>query len=349
MNKSKKVFAGCDLSDKFTEVAVLDGMGAVVETVRIRTNRAALEKLFSKYALARVVIEVGVHSRWVSEVLKRHGHEVVVANPRQVRLIWSRRMKTDRSDAMLLARLGRFDMSLLAPIQHRSHDAQVDLAAVRSRDMLVGARTKLMNYLRGMLKQFGISLAKGSGGTSMARHIGEVIPPELVPALRPVVHTLSVLNEQIGEHEKQVTRLATKVYPQVARMTQIDGVGDLTALTFALTIDDPRRFKKSRFAGAFFGLTPAKDQSGESDPQKHITKAGDPLVRRLLTQCAHHVLGPFGKDSDLRRWGLRLVGRGGKNAQKRATVAVARKLAVLMHRLWVSGERYQPLDYAMPH
>ncbi len=346
MKKSKTVFAGCDLGDKFTEVAVLDVKGAVVEAVRIRTSRAALEKQFSKFKSARVVLEVGVHSRWVSEVLERLGHEVIVANPRQVHLIWKRRMKTDRSDAMILARLGRLDVSLLAPVQHRSRTAQVDLAAIRSRDVLVGARTKLMNHLRGTLKQFGIAIPKGSGGPSMARHVGESIPPELLPALGPVVEALSVMNQEIERHEEQITRLATHVYPHVARMMQIDGVAELTALTFALTIEDPHRLKKSRFAGPFLGLTPGKEQSGDSDPQKRITKAGDPLVRRLLVQRAHHILGPFGKDSDLRRWGLRLAERGGANAKKRAIVAVARKLAVLMHRLWLTGERYVPLGYA---
>jgi transposase len=346
MKNSKSVFVGCDVGDKFTEIAVLDSAGVVVETARIRTTKAALEKQFGKCRAARIAIEVGAHSRWVAEVLERFGHEVIVANPRQVRLIWGRRHKTDRSDAVVLARLARFDVTLLAPIRHRARAAQVDLTAVRSRDVLVGARTKLMNHVRGTLKQFGISLPKNSGAAALVRNANEVLPPELASALGPVLAALATLNEHVQTHDKQVTELATRSYPHVARMTQIDGVGELSALTFALTVDDPHRFESSRFAGPFFGLTPGKDQSGDSDPQKRITKAGDPLVRRLLVQCAHHVLGRFGKDSDLRRWGLRLAERGGKNARKRAIVAVARKLAVLMHRLWLSGERYQPFGYA---
>jgi transposase len=113
-----------------------------------------------------------------------------------------------------------------------------------------------------------------------------------------------------------------------------------------LTIQDPARFKKSRFAAAYLGLTPGKDQSGASDPQRHITKAGDPFVRRLLVQCAQLMLGPFGKDTDLRRWGLHLAERGGKNGKKRAVVAVARKLAVLLHRLLATGSTYQPIGHS---
>jgi len=348
MKESNRVFVGCDLGDKFTEIAVLDGAGAVMETERIRTTRAALLKHLGKYQGARVVIEVGAHSRWVSELIESLGHEVVVANPRQVPLIFGRRQKTDRSDAMVLARLGRFDVSLLAPVRHRPRATQVDLATIRSRDVLVSARTKLVNHVRGTLKQFGLLMKKASTPTAVIKDARRVVPPELQSALGPVLATLELLDAQIDAHDGAVEQLAAN-YPQVARMTQIHGVGELSALTFALTIDDPHRFEKSRFAGAFFGLTPAKDQSGDSDPQKRITKAGDPLMRRLLVQCAHHVIGPFAKDSDLRRWGLRLAARGGKNARKRAVVAVARKLAVLMHRLWLSGEPYQPLGYATAH
>ncbi len=344
MRKHNRVFVGCDVGDKFTEVAVLDGKGAVVDTRRVKTTRAALEKYLGTYADARVVIEVGTHSRWVAEVIRGLGHEVLIANPRHVRLISRRRVKTDQADAMLLARLGRFDPELLAPVKLRSRDAQVELAVVRSRDALVSVRTKLINHVRGTMNQFGIATKSASSFRSVFKDTEDAMPPELEPALRPVLAALEVLEAQIEAHDLVIEQIAAGL-PQVERMTQIHGVGTLTALTFALTVDDPNRFQKSRFAGAFFGLTPAKDQSGDSDPQKRITKAGDPLMRRLLVQCAHHVMGHRGKDSDLRRWGLRLAERGGKNARKRAIVAVARKLAVLMHRLWLSGERYQPLGY----
>jgi transposase len=344
MKKHNRVYVGCDLGDRHTEIAVLDEGGRVLEATRVRTTEAGLQGGLRAYERARVVIEVGTHTRWVSEVLREMGHEVVVANPRQVHLISRRRYKTDQSDAMLLARLGRVDIELLAPVKLRSGEAQVDLAVIRTRDLLVGTRTKLLNHIRGSLKQYGITMKRASGFSSVFKDAKAAIPAELEPALRPVIAALEIINAQIAAQAVVIEQIAAAL-PPVQRMTQVKGVGTLTATAFALTVDDPRRFRKSRFAGAFLGLTPAKDQSGDTDPQKRITKAGDPLVRKLLVQCAHHVLGHNGQDSDLRRWGLRLGERGGKNARKRAIIAVARKLAVLMHRLWLSGENYQPLGY----
>lgn len=337
-------FVGLDVSDKFTEVCVLDGEGAVVARDRIRTVRGSLEKWLSQLRGARVVLEVGVHSRWMAELIGGLGHEVVVANPRLVRLIWQRRMKSDRSDALVLARLGRMDVQLLAPVQHRSRGAQVDLACVRSRDILVRHRTHLINHVRGMLKPFGLRVP-GCGSAQFTVRAEAVIPAELLPALGPVLAVLRTLNEQIASQDKQVEHLARTVHPVAARLAQVDGVGDLTALAYVLTVEDPTRFKKSRVAASFLGLVPGKGQSGESDPQQHITKTGDPFVRRLLVQCAQYTLGPLSQDSDLKRWGLALASRGGKNAKKRAVVAVARKMAVLLHRLWLSGQPYQPLGF----
>ena len=129
-------------------------------------------------------------------------------------------------------------------------------------------------------------------------------------------------------------------------MRQVEGIGPLTALTFVLTLEDPYRFEKSRSVGAYLGLVPATDQSGDRDPQKRISKEGDEMLRKLLVGSAHYILGPFGSDSDLRRHGEKIASRGGKNAKKRAAVAVARKLSVLLHSLWVSGEVYDPLHNA---
>lgn len=340
MRDPNTVFVGCDVGDKTSEICVLDARGAVVERRQVRTTVNGITRPLARYEHATVVIEVGVHSRWIEEALRAGGHTVVVANARQVQLIWKRKKKTDRADALLLARLARVDLSLLAPVQHRSRAAQVDLAALRSRDILVRLRTALFNHVRGVLKPFGIKPVHCSPNAFPAQ-IADQIPPELVPAIEPVLNVLRELNQQIATHDRQVGQLATAC-PTTMRLAQVDSVGALTALAYRLTIEDPSRFKKSRVVPAFFGLTPAKDQSGESDPQKRITKAGDPFVRRLLVQCAQSLLGPFGHDCDLRRWGLKLAERGGKAAKKRAIVAVARKLAVLLHRLWITGGRYDP-------
>jgi len=346
MGEPITVFVGLDVGDKFTDFCVLDEAGAVVETGRFRTIRKSLESELRSYGRVRVVLEVGTHSRWISTVLSDAGHEVVVANARQVQLIWKRPKKTDKVDALLLARLGRMDVELLAPIRHRGREAHVDLACLRARDVLVGARTKLINHVRGALKPFGVRVEGSSSADSFPDAAQVVLPDELTPALGPMLEALHMLNAQIAAHDKQIRQLARNVYPESQRCSQVFGVGDLTALAFQLTIDDPTRFKRSRFVAAFLGLTPGKDQSGESDPQKHITKAGDRFVRKLLVECANRILSPLGGlDSDLRRWGLKLAERGGKNGRKRAVVAVARKLAVLLHRLWLSGEPYRATGY----
>jgi len=344
MAEPTTVTMGWDVGDKFTDVCVLHPDGAIVDQQRVRTTKHSLEKQLTRYPGALVVLEVGVHSRWISDLVSCAGHPVIVANARQVQLIYKRKSKTDRSDALLLARLGRFDPALLAPVHHRTRSAQLDLACLRARDVLVSARTDLINHVRGILKPFGLRVPDCGSG-AFVRHAEEVLPPELTPALAPVLACLRALEAELLRYEKQVEHLATVSYPETARISQVSGVGPITALAFVLTIEDASRFTVSRTVGRFVGLTPAKDQSGESDPEKHISKEGDPYLRRLLVQCAHFILGPFGQDSDLRRWGLRLAERGGKTAKKKAIVAVARKLAVLLHRLWVSGKAYQPIGY----
>jgi transposase len=197
-----------------------------------------------------------------------------------------------------------------------------------------------VNHVRGVLKTFGVKPVACSTA-SFTEQVEGQIPAELLPALAPVLEVLRALNDQIAAHDRQIEQLAAAC-PTTRRLAEVDSVGALTALTFRLTIDDPAKFKKSRIVAAFLGLTPAKQQSGDSDPQKRISKAGDGLLRKLLVQCAQHLLGQWGHDCDIRRWGLGLAGRGGKNGKKRAVVAVARKLAVVLHRVWVSGEAYQP-------
>lgn len=332
---------GCDLGDKTSEICVLEAAGDKRRT-SVRTTRKAMTVFFSR-ARAHVVIEVGVHSRWVKTLLEDLGHQVTVANPRRLKMISQSDSKTDKHDAELLARLGRVDVELLAPVKHRSTQSQVDLAVPKARDVLVRTRTKLVNHIRGTIKSVGESLPKCSA-ESFGRRTRELIPAVLKPALDPIYETLGKLEEQIRQQDETIERIAER-YPEMATVTQPNGIGVLTGLVYMLTIEDKTRFSKSRMAGAFLGLRPRKSESGGNDPQLRITKAGDPFVRRLLVTSANYILGPFGKDSDLRRWGLDLAKRGGKNAKKRAKVAVARKLAVLMHRLWITGEVYEPLGY----
>jgi transposase len=333
---------GCDLGDKRCTICVLAIDGTVRERAEIKMTKGDLTKFFTR-PRAHVVIEVGAQSRWASEWLEELGHKVTIANPRRVALISQSNNKTDRNDAELLARLGRSDPSLLAPMKHRSPAAQADLAVAKARDALVAARTQLINHVRAVAKSFGVRLPKCST-ISFYKKTKLLVPHELNAAVAPLYQVLTELDTQLKTYDQTIEQLAKK-YPDCALLEKVHGVGTLTSLVFVLTLGDKERFKSSRMAGAYLGLRPRKNQSGNDDPQLRITRAGDPFLRRLLVNCANHILGPFGKESDLRTWGRRLVLRGGKSARKRAKVAVARKLAVLLHRLWITGEIYEPVGY----
>jgi len=335
---------GCDLGDRSTNLCMLNQQAKVVERRKIATSKLGFQKVFAKRKRALVVVEAGTHSPWVSALLEKTGHEVIVANPRNVRLISKNNSKSDRIDAELLARLGRADRKLLAPVKHRSEQAQRDLAIVRARACLLESRTKLINHVRGSVKSFGERLYKCTAD-SFAQTAKFSLPEELRLALSPVLESIEQLTVQLKAIDKRLEKELPERIPEMTALRQVDGVGTLTALTFILTLDDPNRFKKSRKAGAYVGLRPGRSQTGKKDPELRITKAGDRYLRSLLVNCAQYILGPFGKDSDLRHWGLKLAARGKKNAKKRAVVATARKLAVLLHRLWVTGEVYQPLGY----
>ena len=330
---------GCDLGDKWSTIYVLEKEGSG-KRARVRTTPDAMGQFFRRPA-AHVVIEVGTHSRWVSSQLRELGHQVTVANPRRVQLISASQSKSDEADCELLARLGRVDEKLLAPVEHRGKEAHADLEQLKARDLLVRTRTKLTNHVRAVVKTFGGRLPRTTS-EAFAKKTKALLPAELVPALEALYKAIEAIDEQVKDLDRGIER-AAKRYPDVAVLAQPHGVGTLTALAYLLTVEEKTRFKKSRMAGAYFGLRPRRDQSGAVDKQLRITKAGDPFVRRLLVNCANFILGPFGKDSDLRRWGLALAHRGGKNARRRAKVAVARKLAVLMHRLWMTGEEFEPL------
>jgi transposase len=336
--------AGLDLGDKYSYLCLIDSQsGEVIEEGRLRTSPEAFRRRFSsEQPPMRIAIEAGTHSPWASRVLEECGHEVLVANARKLRLIYANKRKTDEVDAENLARLARVDPKLLYPLKHRGEESQAHLAIVRARQALVGARTQLVNHVRGAVKSFGARLPK-CPARSFHNKAPEHIPEALLPALGPVLEQIGSLTERIKDYDRKLETISEEHYPETKLLRQVEGIGPLTALTFVLTVEDPHRFKKSRAVGAYLGLVPATDRSGDSDPQKRISKEGDEMLRKLLVGSAHYVLGPFGKDSDLRRHGEKVASRGAKNAKKRAVVAVARKLCVLLHRLWVTGEVYEPL------
>ena len=341
---TSRMTVGVNLGDHYSYLCFLDSeSGEVLEESRVRTTPEAFQRRFGAERHLHIAIEVGTHSPWVSRLLEGCGHEVLVANARKVRLIYGDKRKNDKLDAENLARLARLDPKLLYPLKHRDENSQAHLALIRSREALVGSRTQLINHVRGAVKSFGARLPKCSARSFHKKKVAERLPKELTPALGPLLETIGELTERIREYERKLEEIAKEHYPETGILRQVGGVGALTALSFVLILEDPSRFKKSRAVGAYLGLVPGEDSSGESDPQRRISKEGDEMLRRLMVSSAHYILGPFAHDSDLRRHGLKIAERGGKNAKKRAVVAVARKLSVLLHRLWVTGEFYEPL------
>jgi transposase len=331
-----------DIGDRKSHLVCLDDDGQVRGEEKVTTTRKALEKRFGALKPCRVAIEVGVHSAWVSRLLEQCGHEVIVSNPRQIPLIFKNSRKTDRTDAECLARLARVDPILLRPIRHRSQAAQQDLALIRSRDIAVRVRAKLVSHTRAIVKSFGKRLCSCST-PSFHWKVREEIPEGIRPALDPILSLIEDLTVKIRAFDRKLQELSEHKYPETKLLRQVKGVGPMTALAYLLTLEDPRRFKKSRQVGPYLGLIGRTDNSGDRVSQLRITKEGNGYLRRLLVGSAQYILGSFGADSDLRRYGKALALRGGKNAKKRAAVAVARKLCVLLHHLWATGEIYEPL------
>ena len=336
------VTIGMDLGDKNHEVCVLDQKGHVMDRFAVGNTRKQLRKVFLPYAGALVAMENGTHSPWISRELKALGCKVLGGNARKLRMIWARSQKTDVKDAEMLARIARFDRQLLYPIYHRSQQAQIALEQIKARDLLVRLRTDLINHVRSTVKAIGERLPACSADCFHKR-AQTFMPDSLRMALMPLVEQIASLSQRIRGYECKIEQLALTVYPETTCLRQIQGVGLITSLAFILTLESPDRFDKSRAVGPHLGLTPRQDQSGSCDKQLRISKEGDVYLRRLLVSCAQYILGRYGQDSDLRRYGERLIARGGRGSKRKAVVAVARKLAVLLHRLWSTGEVYQPL------
>jgi transposase len=340
--KQEPITIGMDLGDKTSRYCVLGNQGEVVSESSVATTRKAMLEKFGPMRRCRIALEVGTHSPWLSRMLSGLGYEVIVANARQVQLISASSRKNDRIDAQTLARLARVDPQLLRPIRHRSEQGQMDLMTIRMRAALVDMRTSAVNSARGFLKALGERLPACDADAMGVEQI-KALPKPLREQFQPLLEVVETLTEKIHQLDTTIEQIARTQYPETELLQQVSGVGTLIALTFVLTLEDGQRFQKSREVGCYVGLRPKQSQSGQSQPQLRISKEGDRYLRSLLVQGAQCILRRKGPDTDLKRWGLKLAERGGKNAKKRAIVAVARKLAVLLHRLWVGGEVYEPL------
>lgn len=335
---------GIDLGDRKHSICSLDREGNILRESSIPNTPEALDGLSHSNPAAVMVMEVGMNSPWISRHLKGLGHRVLVANPRKVRAIYASVRKCDRKDAEMLARIARCDEKLLYPIEHSGEQAQRDLLRIKLRDNLVRQRVDVISAVRFTLKGLGIRL-RSPKTTCFARHARRELAaahPHMLELVEPSLVVLDALTAQIRELEKAIEKLAAESYPQTQLLQAITGIGTITSLTFVLTIGDPKRFGRTRDVAAYLGLVPKRDQSGDTDKQLRISKAGDKYLRRLLVSAAQYILGPFGQDCDLRRMGMRLAERGGQRAKKKAVVAVARKLSVVMLSLLRNGTAYEP-------
>src|SRR5881227_4191839 len=339
-HQDSEVTIGLDLGERRHRFCALDGRGEVVEEGSLLNDRASLARLTARYPGALAVMEAGTHSPWVSRYLEGLGWEVIVSNPRKTRAIYQHERKSDRRDALMLARIARMEPALLYPVRHGSEEAQQDLLRIKLRDSLVRARVALINSLRFSLKSLGYAVCNPSS-ERFHKVAMERLPERVQQMIAPSVQALAELSTRIAVLEREINVVARTKYPQTLWLQQVPGVGALTALYFVLKIEDPKRFKNVRAVGAYAGLCPRRDQSGESDPQLRISKRGDAYLRRLLVSAAQYILGPFAPPSALRQYGLALAAGATARAKKRAVVAVARKLAVLLLTLWKNKSSYQ--------
>jgi len=330
-------YCGMDLHQDKTNVCILDDEGDVMERSTVRTTRKALSKYFKARERMRVVMEAGGSSPWVSRLVEKCDHEVIVCSPRRVRLIAESTLKTEDVDAEVLARLVRIDPGFLGSVTHRSEEAQRLRSKLTVRTSLVETRTKWINAVRGILRGEGYRVAGGAAKSFPQRVAKLALPDELREVVKPLLTQLDLVNAEIDRREKDLEAVA-KELPVVAHLRRIPGVGLIVALYYVLSIEDPERFRKSRDVAAYFGLRPTMRSSGNISHFGRITKEGDQEMRRLLVQAAHGLLRTRAR-SDLKNWAVKLAERRGKG---KAVVALARKLAVLMHRLWVTGEVFQP-------
>lgn len=337
---------GLDLGDRFSHYCVLQAQGEVIEEGRIATTERGLRQQFATCPRQRIALECGTHSPWVSRLLEQFGHQVIVANAREVRSITHSVSKNDRHDAEQLARLAQSDPELLQPIQHRSPARQQDLNLLRARHTLVRARTMIINSLRGLAKSAGGRLPKCSSESFPAR-VADSLPASIASPAAAMLEQVASLNTHITALDQQIEALAQSD-PAMRLLRTAPGVGPVVAAAFVLTLDRHDSVAHSRQVGARLGLRPKQHQSGDGNPQQGITKISNRYLRTLLVQSAHYILGRFGPDSALRRWGLQLAGTGNQGAKKRAVVAVARKLAVILHVMWRTGQSYQPFPPSAP-
>ena len=333
---------GMDLGSKKTAYCIVAPDSERLDEGDLETNKKSMRAFFESQPTSRVVVEASAPSRWIAELAKVHGHEVVVANPREFRVISHSHKKTDQNDARVLADFGQFRPQLLKPVKLRGLRCQLARTTLSARSQLVEQRTLIICFVRSQVRNVGESLSD-CPKTSFHKSALNRLPISLRPLLTPMLKVLAEIVEQIAEYDRLIENLCTHEFPETQVLRQVPGVGPNTSLCFVATIEDPSRFAKSRDVGPYAGLASKSRSSGESNPQLPISKRGDAALRRLLVSSATYIVGPRGQDSDLKRFGARIMARGDQASKSKARIAAARKLSVLLHRLLVTGEVYEPL------
>lgn len=334
-------FIGIDIGDKVNFVCTLNNKGEILFRKEIDNNKEAMEEYFDSIEKASIVFEVGSHSPWISRLLVGIGHDVFICNPRQLAAVSQNLKKSDEEDCLILAQLLLTGKHLLKQVHHANEDKMRDFLLIKSRRALVKCRTMLINTARGVVKSFGERISPKLTADAFHKHAGDSLTKETFKNIKDLVDVIGKTTEQILKYEKDIDAKIKKKYPVAQLLQTINGVGPITSLAFVLTIDDPKMFEKSRTLGAYFGLVPRRDQSGNKDKQLSITKAGSKLVRSLLLNCANYILSSKGEDNQIKRFGLKIRGDGTSKAKaNKAKVAVARKICVIMHQLWVSNKPF---------
>jgi transposase len=335
---------GLDLGDYEMTYRVVDGDGRPIAEGSASAEPEEVAVLAGKYPGADVLMEAGGSSPWVQRMLRERGLNAIVAKADI--LCGRRRRKNDPTDAAALAELMRMKSSLIVEVEHKSEDDAIDFVVLKSRDQLVKMRTASINFVRGVLKSFGVRVGRADAD-AFGRFAAPFVPSKLRSTIKPQLDFIVSLTARIKAFDVQIKKKVMTKHPQaVALAESVYGVSHIVATAFVLTIFRPDRFRRARDVGPYLGLEPAQKASGTLDPELGISRAGNPFLRKLLVQSAHYLLGPLARDQkkagDLREWGLGLIRRGGKGAKKRASVAVARRLAVAMLASWKSGTPWDP-------
>jgi transposase len=332
-------YAGIDVSLERSSVCVVDSTGRIVREAKVASEPEALVVFFHQLnvAVTRIGLEAGPLSQWLHAGLTAAGFEAVLLETRHVKAALSAMVvKTDRKDARGIAQLLR--MGWFRPVHCKSPPAQEVRALLVGRKLLQGKLLDVELSIRGILRGFGLKMGEVSKGRFVAR-VRELIEGQ--PMLERVIEPMLRAREALRTEYQVLHRAVLAIVREDAicrRLMGVPGVGALVAITFTSAVDDPARFRRSRTVGAHFGLTPKKYQSGETDVTGGISKVGDAMVRTALYEAANVMLTRTGKFSSLKRWALEVAQRRG---MRRAKVALARKLAVVLHRLWVDGSEFR--------